>query len=145
MTTDLWKNKTKKYFLGLTAHFFDGVLNYRNLLVGFRSFKKNHKAENIKSFIEKELQEETLDKVQINYFKFKNTHYSYFKNVSITTDNEASVKRACSALTDNCSRYSCMAHNLNLVIHRSLQLWKKTVEYVNISESKQGYIIFYLF
>ena len=61
LTADLWKNKAKKYFLGLTAHFSDGELNYRNHLVGFRSFSKNHKAVNIKSFIEIELQEDALD------------------------------------------------------------------------------------
>jgi 6-pyruvoyl-tetrahydropterin synthase len=76
LTTDLWKNKTRKYFLGLTAHFFDSQLNYRNLLVGFRSFGKNHKAENIKLFIKDELQDETLEKVQIklNFSLYKLTN-----------------------------------------------------------------------
>ena len=27
LTTDLWKNSKKKYFIGLTAHFFDDELN----------------------------------------------------------------------------------------------------------------------
>jgi hypothetical protein len=47
LTTDLWKNKKKKYFLALTTHFFDDQLNYRSVVFGFRKFGKNHSLENI--------------------------------------------------------------------------------------------------
>ena len=47
----------------------------------------------------------------------------------MTTDNEATVKLACSNLSVNCKKLSCMAHNLNLVVHKSFQLWTKPLEY----------------
>jgi hypothetical protein len=65
LTSDLWKNKTKKYFLGFTAHFFDDYLNYHSLVIGFRKFGKNHTSDNIKRFITKELGTDLLDKVKI--------------------------------------------------------------------------------
>ena len=126
LTTDLWKNKKKKYFLALTTHFFDDQLNYRSVVFGFRKFGKNHSSENIKSFIRKELGEEMLNKVpKCVLFCQSFIKYILKQIVSVTTDNEASIKRACSELSENVSRLSCMAHNLNLVVHRSLNLWKK--------------------
>jgi hypothetical protein len=44
---------------------------------------------------------------------------------SITTDNEAAVKSACSGLVEKCTWISCQAHNINLVIKSGLKLWKK--------------------
>ena len=47
----------------------------------------------------------------------------------MTTDNEATVKLACSNLSVTSERLSCSAHNLNLVVHKSFQLWTKPLEY----------------
>ena len=65
-TTDLWKNSTLSYFLGITAHFLDKRLNYQSLLVSFRKFAKSHYAQNLKSFIQKEISNEILPKVRNN-------------------------------------------------------------------------------
>ena len=50
----------------------------------------------------------------------------YLKTVSITTDNEATVKKACSKLTSNCVGLSCMGHNINLAVQNGLKIWDKT-------------------
>ena len=59
----------------------------------------------------------------------KNNNKNLIKVVPMKTDNEATVKLACSNLSVNCKRLSCLAHNLNLVVHNSFQLWTKPLEY----------------
>ena len=108
LTTDLWKNKCLKYFLILTAHFFDKHLNYKSIIIGFKKFQKTHDAVHIKRFILNEL----------NILEITN------KVVSITTDNESTVKQATTNLTSSCERISCMCHNLNLAA-KKLKLWDK--------------------
>jgi hypothetical protein len=110
LTTDLWKNKKLDYFLNLSVHFFDKKLNFNSLTMAFRKFKHSHHAPNIASFILKEINRlDCLDKV-----------------VSITTDNEATVKSACSDLTGDkrIVRVSCFCHNINLAV-KVLKLNKK--------------------
>ena len=78
LTSDLWKNKKLEYFLAITAHFFDRGLNFRSIIISFRKFRERHFAPNIYEFITKELERYLiLDKC-----------------VSLTTDNEATVRRA---------------------------------------------------
>ena len=100
LTTDLWKNKKLRYFLTLTGHFHDKDFNFHSMVLSFRKFTKNHKADNITKFIDKELDHLGIaDKI-----------------VSITTDNEATVVAACSKIGKNVKRISCFNHNLNLII-----------------------------
>ena len=39
------------------------------------------------------------------------------------------MKRACSGLSDDCIRLSCLAHNLNLIVQNNLKIWDKPAEY----------------
>jgi len=65
VTTDMWKNRAKNYFLALTIHFFDSEMNYQSLLFAFKKFKKIHTAVNIKNFIRKEMGDDLMLKVII--------------------------------------------------------------------------------
>jgi hypothetical protein len=112
VTTDLWKNRRSEYFLSLTGHFFDSELNFHSLILAFRKFNSSHTSQKLKKFIICELKNlGILEKV-----------------ISITTDNEASIKLACSEVSSTSKRYSCMAHNLNLCIKNGLRLWTKPNE-----------------
>jgi hypothetical protein len=54
--------------------------------------------------------------------------------VAITSDNEASVKSACTTITHESVRFSCMAHNLNLIVQNGFKLWNKpNNEYINVT------------
>lgn len=105
--TDLWKNKKRRYFLALTAHFFSNNFKFKSMVLSFRKFAKSHSANNIATFIQKELNKlNILDKI-----------------VSITTDNEAAVALAGSNVNEGLKRISCLCHNLNLAIKNGLKLW----------------------
>lgn len=73
----MWKNKKRKYFLSLTAHFFDNKLNYHSILYAFRKFGKNHTSENIKNFIKKELGSDLMKKVSDKTRKIEFLIYIY--------------------------------------------------------------------
>ena len=107
LTSDLWKNKKLEYFLAITAHFFDRGLNFRSIIIIFRKFRERHVAPNISEFITKELERYLiLDKC-----------------VSLTTDNEATVRRAANDLNPGIiEALSCLAHNLNLSVNDAFGL-----------------------
>ena len=107
LTTDLWKNKKLEYFLTLTGHFLTKDYHFHSMILSFRKFSKNHKANNITDFINKEL-------IKINILN---------KICSITTDNEATVEAATSAFGAHVTRIFCMNHNLNLAVKNGLKLW----------------------
>jgi len=69
--SDLWKNRKKEYFLALTANFFDDNFNYRSILYSFRQFKEYHFSNQIKPFIQKQLNTEILDIVNHFHILFK--------------------------------------------------------------------------
>ena len=98
-----------EYFCTITAHFFGNDFHYQSLILSFRKFEKSHNSENIGKFLSKQL-------VKLNIED---------KIVSITTDNEAAVAKACSKLGNSSVRISCMCHNLNLVVKNGLKLWIK--------------------
>ena len=109
LTTDLWKNKKRRYFLTLTAHFFSKNFKFNSMILSFRKFSKSHTATNISCFIEKEVK-------KLNIMQ---------KVVSITTDNESAVALGASNVSKNIKQISCMLHNLNLTIKNGLKLWVK--------------------
>ena len=106
LTTDLWRNRNLTHFLCLTAHFFDKNFKYFSIVIAFRKFSTRHTAVNLEEFIRTEL---GLLEIPIE------------KVISITSDNGSDIKKAASSLT---TRFSCFAHNLNLIVKNSLGLWK---------------------
>lgn len=106
LTTDMWKNRNGSYYLSLTGHFFDTDLETVSLNLAFRRFYGRQLSTRLETFILNE-----ITKLDISE-----------KVVSITTDNAADIKSAGSRITD---RFSCMAHNINLILKNGLGLWKK--------------------
>lgn len=98
LTTDVWKRKNGRYFVAITAHFFDDNYNLFSLIIGFRKINGRHLKERLQVFVQNE----------INQYKIKN------KIVSITTDNGADFKSATSSGFG--IRFSCLAHNLSLTL-----------------------------
>jgi hypothetical protein len=83
-------------------------LDYITLIVSFKKFYKRHFSVNLEKFIIAE-----LDKLGITE-----------KVISITTDSGADIKKAASNLGNNILRFSCTAHNINLVVQKSFCMWK---------------------
>ena len=100
--------------------------------MSFRKFSKLHFAKNIRNFIINEIGNDLLIKVIINamsnfQLQIINLKF-YLQTVAITSDNEATVKKACSEITDTAIGVSCLAHNLNLVVQNSLNFWGKKIK-----------------
>lgn len=106
LTTDMWKNRNGSNYLCLTGHYFDSNFELVSLVLAFKRFYGRHFSNRINNFITKE-----INKLNIAS-----------KLVGITTDNAADIKAATSNITE---RFSCVAHNLNLVLKNGLGLWKK--------------------
>ena len=106
LTSDLWKNKKREYFLTIIAHYLVKSFCYRSIVISFRKFYDRHYSQMIEAFLIKE-----LDTLSIRA-----------KIVSTTTDNEATMARTCRAIA---LRFPCLAHFLNLIVKNGLQLWKR--------------------
>ena len=106
LTSDLWKNKGLEHFIVLTAHFFDQEFKCVSIVVSFEKFIGHHFANRIKPFLLREIKKLSLKE----------------KIIPITTDNGADIK----SQTSNGfgTRFSCLAHNLNLVA-KSIVSFKK--------------------
>jgi hypothetical protein len=100
LTTDLWKNKNDKYFMSISAHFFDEKFNYISRTIGFKRIASRHLTKNLENFLLDELQRLKIQREKIQ---------------SITTDNGADIKKAAAAVSH---RLSCTAHNLNLALKK---------------------------
>lgn len=100
LTSDVWKNSNGTYFICLTAHFFDHQYKPISLTIGFRQLIGDHIAERLRQYILHEL----------NSLQIQN------KICSITTDNASNI--ICATENEPCfgTRFSCLAHDLNLII-----------------------------
>ncbi|CAF2941670.1 unnamed protein product [Rotaria sp. Silwood2] len=109
LTSDLWRNSRRTNFISLTAHIF--TENYKSIpiVLGCRHVVGPHLATSIERYLKYELHRFGIKKEQI---------------ISITTDNGSNMKKATSSLKFG-DRISCMAHNLNSVIKKSLCLWNE--------------------
>ncbi|CAF1412013.1 unnamed protein product [Adineta steineri] len=114
LTTDVWKNSRGTHFICLTAHFFDSKYRNISLTIGFRQLVGDHIAERLGNYILYELESLKITK----------------KICSITTDNAANVICATNVSCFGI-RYSCMAHNLNLVVQDGLHL--HDTQYLKVS------------
>ncbi|CAF3087484.1 unnamed protein product [Rotaria sp. Silwood2] len=105
LTTDMWQNCRQSYFIILTAHFYEKDYKYTSLVIGFRHFIGPHNADQIKKYINYE-----IDRLEIRY-----------KLRSITTDNGGNIKAA-TQYGDFGVRIGCYCHNINLINSQGLCL-----------------------
>ena len=114
LTSDLWKAIAKYHHLALTGHFFNRKFQLRSALLGFKQIVGQHKSQNIRHYIEHELEVLGIkDKI-----------------VGITTDNAADMKAA--VKKDLGLSISCLCHILNLTAQNGLCLWSKVKLDINL-------------
>jgi hypothetical protein len=106
LTTDLWLNSRRHYYLVITAHYFVNCKS-ESTVISFRRFSGRHLSSRLKSFIIKELKKLNIET----------------KIISITTDNGSDIKAATTSYEFG-THYSCDAHNINRLISTGLGLWK---------------------
>jgi hypothetical protein len=103
LTTDVWKNNRNRHFICLTGHFYDEKLKLVYITLGFRVVRGRHLATRLRKFIEHE----------IKFYKIEN------KITSITGDNAPNIVNAITSLNVG-PYYSCMGHNINLMVKSTI-------------------------
>ncbi|CAF4226020.1 unnamed protein product, partial [Rotaria sordida] len=107
-TADIWKSGARKYYISLTAHFFDKDFEVVPLVLSLRQLTQRHLAINVQSFIMFELDERFQIMSQ--------------QRAGITTDCGSEMVAATSNGLFG-PRYSCIAHVWNNVVKNGLCLW----------------------
>lgn len=103
LTTDIWRSNRSRYFISLTGHFFDADFKLICITLGFRLIRGRHISKRLKKFIEFEIKFYGIgDKIR-----------------SCTTDNALNITNAITSLNIG-TNYSCMAHNLNLMVKSTI-------------------------
>lgn len=65
LTTDMWKNRNRRYFICITIHFFDPQLQLVSLRLSFRRFYGRKLSDRLKTYINNEIQKNGIkDKVK---------------------------------------------------------------------------------
>lgn len=91
----------------ITAHYYDESMQHKSIIISFRRFYGRHLAERLRVFINREIKKLKIES----------------KLISVTTDNGSDVTAATSAYRFG-TRYSCVAHDINLTISAGLAVWK---------------------
>ncbi|CAF1206826.1 unnamed protein product [Rotaria sordida] len=106
ITVDIW-TKNKISFICLTGHAFNKTYESIPLVLGFRRFYGPHRSKTIKKFILYELKQLKIED----------------KICAIVSDNCNDIKKAINDIKPG-QRFSCIAHNINLVVKNGLGLWE---------------------
>lgn len=110
ITTDIWKSARNRCFLCVTVHYTSAItFESCGKFLSFRHFRGRHFGCRIRSHLTRVLKQFNL----------------VGKVVSTTTDNGSDLKSATSLSRIFGVRFHCIAHALNLVVHKSLHLWAK--------------------
>ncbi|CAF1202668.1 unnamed protein product [Adineta ricciae] len=109
ITTDLWRSNRCHHYLCITAHWLNSNYQLKAKILSFRKFNGRHLSARIRRHIKRIL----------TSFNLTN------KIIASTTDNGSNVKAATSQTSLFGIRFHCMAHALNLTIHKGLSLWPK--------------------
>ena len=104
LTVDIWtKNKTS--FLCLTGHIFNKRFETFPLVLEFHHFFGPHQADNIKRYIIYEITQLHIEQ----------------KVLAIVSDNGSDIRKAINDVKPGL-RFSCFAHDINLVVKNGLTL-----------------------
>ncbi|CAF1462295.1 unnamed protein product [Adineta ricciae] len=122
ITTDLWQSARSHHYLCITVHWLNSKYQTNAKVLNFRKFKGRHLSIRIRRHIKRVLDDFNL----IN------------KIVATTTDNGSNVKAATSQVRLFGIRLHCMAHALNLTIHKGLHLWAKKNSTLQQNSSSQN-------
>jgi hypothetical protein len=106
ITVDI-STKKQTSFICLTGHVFNSKYESIPLVLGFRRLCGPHRAKNIEKYIRYELR-----RLQIED-----------KVCAIVSDNGSNIKKAVNDIKPG-QRFSCIAHDINLVVTNGLKIWE---------------------
>ena len=106
LTTDIWSHRRFSYIC-VTAHCMTNQFETVSVLIGFRRIQGSHTGAAIRDYI---------------LYELKRSGIESYKVTSITTDNASNMKAAASSFELG-ERFSCMAHNLHLIVTKGVCLW----------------------
>ncbi|CAF2660280.1 unnamed protein product [Rotaria sp. Silwood2] len=106
ITVDIWTKKQTS-FICLTGHVFNNKYESISIVLGFRRLSGAHRADNIKKYILYEMQNLEIEE----------------KVCAIVSDNGSNIKKAINEIKPG-QRFSCIAHNINLVVRNGLKIWE---------------------
>ncbi|CAF1582881.1 unnamed protein product, partial [Didymodactylos carnosus] len=130
ITADLWQNARRRHYLCMTVHWLDSNFHLKGKVLSFRKFKGRHLAIRIRLHMKRIIaQYDLLNKITAS-----------------TTDNGSNIKAATGQIRFFGVRFHCLAHALNLTIHKGLHLWpkktKSTTGTQNVSDENNESIDF---
>ena len=134
ITADLWRSTRNRCFLCITAYYVSSTTyDSCGKVLSFRHFRGRHFGCRIRSHMLRVLKQFDL----------------VGKITATTTDNGSDMKKATTLLRVFGVRFHCIAHALNLIVHKALNLWSKkkpnTAAASSISQSDQvECVVFFL-
>lgn len=110
ITADLWRSARNRCFLCITSHYISPTTHQScGKILSFRHFHGRHFGSRIRSHMLRVLKQFDL----------------VGKITATTTDNGSDIKNATRLSRVFGVRFHCLAHGLNLVVHKALGLWPK--------------------
>ncbi|CAF3586880.1 unnamed protein product [Rotaria socialis] len=106
ITVDIWTKKQTS-FICLTGHAFNKKYESIPIVLGFRRLSGAHRANNLKNYIIYEMQQLDIEE----------------KACAIVSDNGSDIKKAINDIKPG-ERFSCFAHDINLVVKNGLKIWE---------------------
>lgn len=110
ITADSWCSGRKRHYLCITAHFLTSNYEQCGTVLSFRQFYGRSFAMRIRRHIRTVLTMFGLEKGKVHV---------------TTTDNGSNIRKATQYVDIFGVRLHCIAHGLNLVVQKSLNLWPK--------------------
>ncbi|CAF3380730.1 unnamed protein product [Rotaria socialis] len=106
ITVDI-RTKKQTSFICLTGHAFNKKYESIPIVLGFRRLSGAHRANNLKNYIIYEMQQLDIEE----------------KVCAIVSDNGSDIKKAINDIKPG-ERFSCFAHDINLVVKNGLKIWE---------------------
>ena len=111
ITADTWRSGRKRHYLCVTAHFVSSNYEQHGTILSFRQFYGRSFAKRLRRHIRTVLAMYRLE---------------HEKVYATTTDNGSDMRKATQCMDIFGIRLHCIAHGLNLVVQKSLNLWPRT-------------------
>ena len=109
VTTDFWVDRSSRFYLCMTGHWYDENMDMNSRVLVFTHFAERHTSGNISCELENQLK-------RLNIFD---------KTTTITCDGASNMKVFFKKLDPKIKRLQSLAHKLHLIICNALGLWMK--------------------
>lgn len=126
ITSDIWTSMNVDSYLTVTAHMYDNDFKLKTFVLTTEKLDKNHTAQYIYEILRKILENWNITN----------------KVIAVVTDSGANIKAAIKKL-EGIHHIPCTAHQLNLVVSKSLKVQYYSTEYTtsedNAADGAQGF------